>query len=121
MSQWGGAPNACMHSAYYAMHHAAAAAILKSGGVGKHKDVPRSHEHVIEHYGKLVQLEPEPLAGTGMALSRARSDRMVADYGLTRGTDAEDAKETTRAARSMIDAIQKRWAFPLMIDPPEAS
>jgi uncharacterized protein (UPF0332 family) len=63
LAQWGGAPNACVHSAYYAMHHCAAAAILASGGVGKRKDVPQSHEHVIQHFGGF-------LGESGKVLSR---------------------------------------------------
>lgn len=48
LAEWGRAPNACVHSAYYAMHHSACAALLASGGIGKRLDVPKSHEHVIE-------------------------------------------------------------------------
>lgn len=76
------APNACVHSAYYAMHHCAVAAILAAGGVGKYLDAPKSHEHVIEHYGKLVIGEAGELGLSGLWLSRARTDRMVADYDL---------------------------------------
>ena len=35
MAEWGRSPNACAHSAYYAMHHAARAAILATGGVAR--------------------------------------------------------------------------------------
>src|SRR3982074_146006 len=42
LAEWGNAPNACIHSAYYAMHHCASAAILAAGGVGKRRDVPKS-------------------------------------------------------------------------------
>src|SRR5882672_598746 len=41
LAAWGNAPNACVHSAYYGMHHCASAAILAAGGVGKLRDVPR--------------------------------------------------------------------------------
>lgn len=111
MSEWGLAPNACVHSAYYAMHHAATAALFAAGGVGKHKNVPKSHEHVIQHYGRLIDKEPEPLGGTGKMLSRARTDRMVADYDLVRSAAAKDARETTSDARRMVDAIQAKWKF----------
>ena len=60
MSSWGGAPNACIHSAYYAMYFIAVAALLRAGGVGKRKDVPESHEHVIQHYAKLAETLPDP-------------------------------------------------------------
>jgi len=111
LAEWARAPNACVHSAYYAMHHSACAALLASGGVGKYLDVPKSHEHVIQHYGNLVSNEVEPLKSTGLELSRARTDRMVADYDLVRGTNNADAKETVRSARAMVDAIMARWEF----------
>jgi uncharacterized protein (UPF0332 family) len=111
LAQWGGAPNACVHSAYYAMHHCAAAAILASGGVGKRKDVPQSHEHVIQHFGNLIASEPGFLGESGKVLSRARSDRMVADYNLIRGATAEEAAATVRDARRFVDACKGRWNF----------
>src|SRR5438105_4927311 len=77
LAEWRSAPNACVHSAYYAMHHCASAAILAAGGVGKRRDIPQSHEHVIEHFGNLVATESGYLGQSGIALSRARTDRMV--------------------------------------------
>ena len=111
IAQWGGAPNACVHSAYYAMHHCAAAAILAAGGVGKRGDVPQSHEHVIEYYGKLVASEPGFLGESGMILSRARTDRMVADYDLVRGVTHVDAAAIVTAAREFVDACKVNWNF----------
>ena len=111
MAAWGGAPNACAHSAYYAMHHCAAAAILASGGVGKRRDVPQSHEHVIQHYGNLVAPEPGFLGQSGMVLSRARTDRMVADYDLVRGVTDKEAAITVGEARRFVDACKAKWAF----------
>jgi len=111
LSPWGEAPNACIHSAYYAMHHCASAAILAAGGAGKRRDVPQSHEHVIEHYGKLVAGEPGVLGQSGMMLSRARTDRMVADYDLVRGTNKSNAAATTAEARKFINACMNKWGF----------
>jgi uncharacterized protein (UPF0332 family) len=111
LAEWGAAPNACVHSAYYAMHHCASAAILAAGGVGKRRDVPKSHEHVIEHYGKLVATEPGNLGLSGMVLSRARTDRMAADYDLVRGAKNSDAAATTAQARAFIDACKSKWSF----------
>lgn len=93
------------------MHHAAIAALYAAGGVGKRKDVPKSHAHVLEHYGKLVEPEVEPLSETGRMLSRAHADRMVADYDLVQGATQKDAKEATAEARIMVDAVMKRWDF----------
>ncbi len=109
LASWGEAPGACVHTAYYAMHHAARAAILAAGGVGRLMDAPPSHEHVIEHYGKLIADEPEPLASTGLHLTRARADRTVADYGLSTHVTKTEASETAAFARAMVDAVQQRW------------
>jgi uncharacterized protein (UPF0332 family) len=111
LAAWGNAPNACVHSAYYAMHHCASAAILAAGGVGKHGDVPKSHEHVIQHYGKLVAEEPGDLRQSGMILSRARTDRMVADYDLVSGANKHDAAATAADARKFISACANKWGF----------
>jgi uncharacterized protein (UPF0332 family) len=111
LARWGEAPNACVHSAYYAMHHCAAAAILASGGVGKRKDVPQSHEHVIQHYGNLVASEPGILGRSGMLLSRARTDRMVADYNLVQNVTNEAAEATVKDAQEFVKACQAKWNF----------
>lgn len=109
LAAWGEAPNACVHSAYYAMHHCASAAILAAGGVGKRRDVPASHEHVIQHYGKLVAGEPGDLGHSGLVLSRARSDRMRADYDLVRGANKRDAAATAADARRFIEVCKTKW------------
>jgi len=105
----GEAPNACVHSAYYAMHHAAAAAILANGGVGKHRDVPKSHEHVIYHFEKIVECEPDPLGSGAALLNRGRSRRIVADYELYASATAAEAAELTKQARILLDAIRTKW------------
>jgi len=111
LANWGQAPNACVHSAYYAMHHAASAAILAAGGVGKHRDVPHSHEHVIEHFGKLVAGEQDPLGAAATVISHARSNRVDADYSPNQTADAAEANELTAQARIMLDAIRFKWGF----------
>jgi uncharacterized protein (UPF0332 family) len=115
IAKWGSAPNACVHSAYYAMHHCASAAILAAGGVGKRRDVPQSHEHVIQHYGNLVASEPGFLGHSGMVLSRARTDRMVADYDLVRGITNAEATVIVNEARQLVDACMAKWNFDDMI------
>ena len=109
LAAWGQAPNACIHSAYYAMHHCAVAALFAAGGVGKTKDVPRSHEHVIEHFGNLSAGESEGIAELGTFLSRARRDRMAADYGTAAIHVADRAATITGEARRFLDACAVRW------------
>ena len=109
LASWGQAPNACIHSAYFAMLHCARAIILACGGVGKTLDVPNSHEHVIQHFGNVVAKERHELAGCGLMLNRARGDRMIADYDLVRTASPEDAAQTTADARRFIDSCKQRW------------
>ncbi|MFI5013320.1 MAG: hypothetical protein ACHQAY_13340 [Hyphomicrobiales bacterium] len=111
LSEWGMAPNACVHAAYYAMHHCACAAILAAGGVGRYLDAPKSHEHVIQHYGNLVAGEQGALGESGVVLNRARTDRMVADYDLVRGATNEDAVIDAAAARKFVQACMEKWGF----------
>jgi uncharacterized protein (UPF0332 family) len=111
IAEWGNAPNACAHSAYYAMHHCASAAILAAGGVGKRRDAPQSHEHIVQHYGNLIASEPGYLGRSGMVLSRARTDRMVADYDLVRDITNNDATSTAEDARRFVDACKAKWDF----------
>ena len=111
MAEWGNAPNACVHSAYYAMDHCATAAILASGGVGKRRDAPQSHEHIIQHYGNLIASEPGYLGTSGMVLSRARTDRMVADYDLVHSVSVDVATATVKEARQFIEACKTKWGF----------
>lgn len=90
----------------------AQAALLAAGGVGRLGDVPNSHEHVAEHYLKLVTGAPEPLGSTGDALDRARAMREVADYDLYRNVDVSEAAAVVAQARIMLDAIRQKWGFP---------
>jgi uncharacterized protein (UPF0332 family) len=93
------------------MHHCASAAILAAGGVGKRRDVPQSHEHVIEHFGNLVASESGYLGQSGMVLSRARTDRMVADYRLVSDVTNANAVATVKEARQFVDACKSKWAI----------
>ncbi len=105
------APNSCIHSAYYAMHHVAASVILVSGGVGRTKSSPASHTHVIEHFAKLVAVEGVDMVECGRMLSRAHTDRTTADYGLVMSADIGDAIATTEDARRFVDRCRDRWGL----------
>ena len=87
----------------------ATAALLAAGGVGKRRDAPRSHEHIIEHYGKLVASEPGYLGETAKVLNRARSERIEADYGLVRGVTIDIAIKLVDEARKFVDACTTKW------------
>ena len=105
------APNSCIHSAYYAMHHVAASVILVTGGVGRNKSSRPSHTHVIEHFAKLVAVEGADMVECGRMLSRAHTDRTTADYGLVMSAEIGDAIATTEDARRFVDRCRARWAL----------
>ena len=118
IAAWGKAPNAAIHSAYYAMHFCAVAALYRAGGVGKLKAVPESHEHVIKHYIQMAEaIDDEYLKDSGMELNRLRDDRMRADYfiavdqeegsGIT-GASPEEANEAANAAELFLEAWARR-------------
>ena len=119
IAQWGNAPYAAHHSAYYSMHFCAVAALYRSGGVGKRKDVPESHEHILQHYSILVEsLDEEFLKESGILLNRARDDRMRADYfvgvdqkigfGL-QGANRDEAREAAEVAAQFLKAWTNKW------------
>ncbi|MDB5430454.1 MAG: hypothetical protein JWP35_1570 [Caulobacter sp.] len=99
------------------MYHCAAAALFAAGGVGKRKDVPKSHEHVLEHFGKLVRDEPGDLGEAGRLLSHALSDRMTADYGLIEGVSEPDAAETAADAVRFVEVCTVRWKLKDLLPP----
>jgi uncharacterized protein (UPF0332 family) len=84
------------------MHHCARAALLANGGVGKIKDVPDSHEHVIEHFGKLVGDADKP-DGLGLLLNRARGERIISDYDLEDAITASQAADAARKATYFVE------------------
>lgn len=119
IAEIGKAPNATVHSAYYAMHFCAIAALYRAGGVGKRKDVPASHEHVIQHYIRLAEGLDDPFLKTsGALLNRARDDRVRADYyvgtdqtmtfGLG-GANREEAVEAAAVAARFVQAWTTLW------------
>lgn len=63
----GDTPEPCAHAAYYAMYHAACAAILLAGGSTKRGDVPDNHRDVLLAFGRLVK----PVSGAAQRDGRA--------------------------------------------------
>jgi hypothetical protein len=100
------------------MYFIAVAALLRAGGVGKRKDVPESHEHVIQHYARLAETLPAPLTESGKLLNRARDMRVEADYFRdelgnldfgVHGATAEEARDLTTEAVSFMANWLRRW------------
>lgn len=113
IAAWGKAPNAAFHSAYYSMYFCAIAALYRSGGVGKSKGVPGSHEHVIQHYILLAEsIDDDFIKTSGTLLNRARDERIRADYfvGVDQevgfGVQGESSGEASEAAEVAARFLQ---------------
>ena len=104
---WGEAPNACIHSAYYGMYHAATAALHVAGGVGKTKRVPKSHEHVLQHFTRMAEAAGEEGIEAAQLLNRARSARITADYGGAEPPAEDEVEESVADARRFIEVCVK--------------
>ena len=109
---WGGAPNACVHAAYYGMYHAATAVLHIAGGVGPAKHVPKSHEHVLEHFTKLTVTVGHGGAEAAKLLNRARSTRMTADYGGPEPPDDDEVEQSVADARRFVELCVEFLGLP---------
>jgi uncharacterized protein (UPF0332 family) len=102
LQAWGGAPNACVHAACYGMYHAATAVLHIAAGVGKAKHVPKSHEHVLEHFTILALKVGDDGAEAAKLLNRARSVRMTVDYGGAERPDEDDVARCVEDAHRFV-------------------
>jgi uncharacterized protein (UPF0332 family) len=104
----GKAHGGSVRAAYYAMEHAACAAILLFGGVGDAKGFPRSHHHIIAHFGTFAAKD-RLLDQYGGLLSQVYSLREIADYSATSHPGRTDADFALRAAREFLSACAEKW------------
>jgi len=87
-----------IHSGYYAMFHAARAALLATEGTAS-----TSHGRVIAAFKRLTRWRPEPEApGHAAALTAAGKLRLEADYG---------SKDLTGPAQSVQAQVRPFLAF----------
>ncbi|MBI4923595.1 MAG: hypothetical protein HY834_17785 [Devosia nanyangense] len=109
LSKGGGAPNACVHAAYYSMYHLAVAVLLVTGGVGRLGGVPKNHTVVGQEFAARVAQEPGELGEAGKLLGVALARRIDADYTLGSDMSASAATEATTVARHFAALCADRW------------
>lgn len=68
-------PEAVIHTAYYAMLHAAAALIVAQQG-----QAPKKHGAIIGQFSRLVQDSGDHARSLGRAFNRAEDRRLRSDY-----------------------------------------
>lgn len=111
----GKAHGSCVSTAYYAMEHAASAAILLFGGVGKDKGYRKSHRVIMQDFGTFVAGDLF-LDEFGDTLSQVYSLREIADYNLGRHPGKEDAKFAVEKAGGLLDACRRKWKSAIDVD-----
>lgn len=93
-------PNSAISSAYYAMLHAARAALNEAGKAPKsHKDVQHKLRETYVQTGRLD-------ARYHSMLSQAKGDRLDADYELSPSFTADDAEEWISKAEDFVNTIE---------------
>ena len=105
-------PGAAVHKAYYAMHHAARAVLLRRDGA----KAPNKHAAVIGRVGMIAKAETEGSAGllqAGRDLNRVYAARADADYGVEATTTREEAEACVSTARQFLRACSEHFGFRL--------
>jgi uncharacterized protein (UPF0332 family) len=100
------APMAAIHSAYYAMFHAARAALFKATG-----SAPRKHGSVISAFGRLVRDGDSALRRCGRLLNAMKDGRTEADYNEDFDPAVTDAVEAAKLARDFLATCSSRFGL----------
>lgn len=100
-------PGVVVHAAYYAMHHAARACLMRASG-----HAPVRHDKVTQAFGFLAKnADDDALKRLGHDLNAVQERRLLADYEASRPTP--DAAITARdAARQFLALCAERFGFP---------
>jgi uncharacterized protein (UPF0332 family) len=104
----GKAYGSCVSTAYYAMEHAASAAILLFGGIGKRKGYPPGHRDIMLHFGNFV-VGDKFLDEFGEVLPQVYSLREIADYNTRRHPNKADAEFAVEKAKELFQACRRKW------------
>ena len=91
------APESVIHTAYYAMLHAAAAVIIARQG-----QAPKTHGSIIGQFSLLVKSDGELARALSRALNRAEDRRLRSDYDEVFIPSAADASKTRQSAIEFV-------------------
>lgn len=103
-------PGAAIHAAYYAMHHAARAALLRRDG----ERAPTKHNAVINRFGQIATAEAsnEPkLPQVGHDLNVAYDQRIDSDYNPRVQPTTAQARRCLNSARSFLVVCAEHFGF----------
>jgi uncharacterized protein (UPF0332 family) len=105
-------PAAAVHSAYYAMHHAARAVLLRQVP----DNAPSRHGAVIGRFGQIAKnARPESatLLQAGRDINRMYEERTEADYDVGEATDEATARHCLETARTFMAVCAQHFGFSL--------
>jgi uncharacterized protein (UPF0332 family) len=101
------APGAAIHTASYAMFHAALAVLIQHDG----PDTTKTHRGVMARYGLL--LNPSEAGGSqASALKSVSRERMMSDYGGDPRPTADDARIVVERAIEFLKFNALKFGFP---------
>jgi uncharacterized protein (UPF0332 family) len=104
------APSAVVDSAYYAMHHAARAVILKLDG----EQAATKHQSVISRFGQIAKNHPtdsDELMKLGRYINRVYEERLDSDYDVREATTANKAAVCLNRAKEFLDGCRRIFGF----------
>jgi uncharacterized protein (UPF0332 family) len=99
-------PMTVIHSAYYAMFHAARAVLFQATG-----NAPKRHDRTVQQFGLLVRDLDDALRAAGKALNEIKDERTAADYDETTVLSPEEARDALRAAADFLTVCGARYGF----------
>jgi uncharacterized protein (UPF0332 family) len=102
-------PHAAIHSAYYAMFHAARAVLVKIDGAS----APAKHKPVVNRFGfHAKQANDAALKEAGRLLSISLQRRLQSDYDTQREMSPQDAETAIEEARRFLETCARVHGFP---------
>jgi uncharacterized protein (UPF0332 family) len=103
-------PRMVTHAAYYAMYHAARAALIQVDGL----KAPTKHSTVVGRFGQLAkQAGITELMAAGRLINEMQEERLLSDYAAGRRPSATDAAAAVEDARRFLAACASHYRFQL--------
>ncbi len=99
---------------YYAMFHAARAALTKVGVTTS------THEGTVSEFGRRLVLEGVFPRDLGRALAEAKAARETYEYSATMEIEGDEAEALLRAAERFVSQVKSQFKFLKPLGPPES-
>ena len=97
---------AVIHSAYYAMFHAARAVLLRATG-----SAPRKHDSVVTAFGRIVRDGDDSLRRCGRWLNAMKDGRTATDHTEDFDPEGDEGRRAMQLARDFLTACAAEFGF----------